>query len=64
MKSWFRSEHHRAWLYRVSGSVGLVLVGFGIVSGQREVLIVSAIGTVLSTGTAAVHTSTQKAPNG
>lgn len=56
---WFTPQH-RAWLYRVLAALGVVLVGYGVLSSTDLALWLGFAATLLGTGTAAANTSTKK----
>ena len=59
--AWFAVESHRGWLYRVSLAVGLIVVGYGLMSGEQLALWTGLVGTLLS-ALPAGNTSTKKPP--
>lgn len=59
LAAWFRVEAHRAYLYRVATAAGGIAAADGLLTGTREALYAGLAATVLSTGTAAAHTSTK-----
>lgn len=46
----------RAWLYRVTTGVTPLLIAYSVVDGNRAVLWVAAVSSVLGTGTAVAYT--------
>jgi hypothetical protein len=57
------AEHHRAYFYRVAGTVGILLTGEGLITDgtwSRVALVIGAILGVGGNGLATANTSTER----